>query len=85
MKKLYSFEVVSSSEWRYDESFKPNTFIDIDKEFNKKIKALKKYKNELRSFPHPRSVEGIKVLSKFRGSQSGLVCAEAFKLIRAFD
>ena len=85
VKKLYSFEILSSSEWRYDENFKPNTFIDINKEFNKKIKALRRYKNELRAFPHPRSVEGVKVLSKLRGSQSGLICAEAFKLIRAFD
>ena len=58
--------------------FKPNYFIDITKkEINQKIIASKIYKNELRAFPFPRSIQGIKTLSKFRGMQSG------FKICRS--
>jgi hypothetical protein len=47
-----------------------------------KLKALKAYKSEMRPFPHPRSVENIKALAKFRGSTVGYKYAEAFRLVR---
>ena len=84
VKELYSFEILSSTEWKYDQIFEPNLFFDINMEIKAKIKALKEYKSELRPFPHPRSVEGVKILSKFRGMQSGFKFAEAFKLIRSY-
>ena len=62
--------------------FKPNYFIDITKEINQKIIASKIYKNELRAFPFPRSIQGIKTLSKFRGMQSGFKFAEAYFIER---
>ena len=46
---------------------------------------MKCYKNEIRKFPHPRSVEGIKNASLRWGTVSGLKCAEAFELIKKFD
>ena len=57
-------------------------FIDISKNLELKIKALKLYKMEMRKFPHPRSLEAVEYLAKLRGSQSGLEAAEAFKIIR---
>ena len=36
----------------------------------------------MRRWPHPRSIEGIKLLSKTRGSSVGLSHAEAFILGR---
>lgn len=83
--ELYFFEILSSSEWNFSDTemtFKPNYFVDISKSINKKIKALKEYKKELRNWPHPRSIEGVKTLSKFRGMSSNLLNAEAF--IQAF-
>jgi|TARA_B100000287_G_scaffold435312_1_gene503005 LmbE family N-acetylglucosaminyl deacetylase len=80
---VYACEILSSSEWNFDsdDTFKPNTFIDIGETIKKKIKAMECYKSEIRNFPHPRSIEGIKNLSKLRGSQSNLNYAEAFRLI----
>ena len=44
--------------------------------------AIKQYKDELKPFPHPRSIKSIKSLSTYRGIQSGFENAEAFQIIR---
>ena len=77
-----SFEVLSSTEWNFKESFNPNYFEDISDFINFKIKAIKLYKDELKKFPHSRSTKSIISLSNFRGVQSGFKNAEAFKIIR---
>ena len=85
VKSILFFEILSSSEWNIsikNKSFKPNYFVDITKSINFKLKALKHYKREMRKWPHPRSIEGVKLLSKTRGSSVGLSHAEAFILGR---
>ena len=79
---IYFMEIPSSTEWSLKNSFKPNVFLSIDKFYKKKIKALNFYKDEMRKAPHPRSKKNIEALSIFRGSQVGLVKAEAFELCR---
>ena len=37
----------------------------------------------MRDFPHARSFEAVKALSQYRGSNIGVVSAEAFMMIRA--
>lgn len=86
VKNIYSFEVLSSTEWQVKRSsniFLPNTYIDIDKFLKQKIKLLKIYSREVNCFPFPRSATGIKVLAMYRGMESGLKYAEAFQLIRS--
>ena len=87
VKKILSFEVLSSTEWTASKkkSFHPNFYINIDNEIKKKIEALKFYKSELKKYPHSRSVEGIKTLAKFRGISSGNKYAEAFILVRNIE
>ena len=46
-------------------------------------KRLQAAKKEFKKSPHPRSIETIKALAVFRGSQSGLKYAESFNLIRS--
>ena len=48
-----------------------------------KLKALRAYSGEMRQFPHPRSLENVVSLGKFRGSTVGLKFAEAFRIIRS--
>jgi len=50
--------------------------------WQKKVLNLGLYDNELRSDPHPRSVERIKSLAMKRGAESGLDLAEAFVVLR---
>ncbi len=82
---IYSFEILSSTEWNWPLSFSPDVFFDIEKGINKKIEAMREYKSELRDFPHPRSLKGIKLNAGYWGMRIGLKYAEAFKLVRAIS
>lgn len=84
VKKILFFEILSSTEWQNSESnmFKPNYYINISKFIDQKLEALSFYKTEIREWPHPRSMEGVMTLSKYRGSQVGFLNAESFYLAR---
>jgi LmbE family N-acetylglucosaminyl deacetylase len=85
VREIYSFEVPSSTEWNVPSSsvyFMPNYFIDISKTLTQKIRALKKYKSEIRDFPHPRSAEAVEIYARRWGIQTGLMAAEAFEAVR---
>ena len=88
VKSIFCFETPSSTENNFSKikvSFNPNLYFDISKFINKKISMLKLYKQELRLYPHARSLEGIKVLAKYRGTQIGVKYAEAFNIIRQLN
>lgn len=80
VKILLMGEVPSSTEWAG--GFNPNWFIDVTDTMLVKIAALECYHDELRSFPHPRSIGGITTLAQYRGSTIGVRYAEAFELVR---
>jgi LmbE family N-acetylglucosaminyl deacetylase len=82
VKEIYSFEVLSSTEWNYPLSFSPNTFFDVTSTIRKKKEAMELYGSELRDFPHPRSIEGIELNAKNWGMKTGIKYAEAFLLVR---
>jgi len=86
VKTLMSFEVLSSSEWTFIDTFKPNYFEELDENhIESKWQALSIYESEIKSYPFPRSKEGVKALAMLRGMQSGFKFAEAFHLIRMFQ
>lgn len=82
VKEIYSFEIPSSTEWNYPLSFSPNVFYDISETIDVKLRALEEYKTELREYPYPRSLDGIKLIAKNWGMKVGLEYAEVFKVIR---
>lgn len=86
VKKVYAYEVLSSSEWRFTHTFSPNYFESLTKKdvLNKWV-ALRQYESEIKTFPYPRSEEGVFTLAKYRGMQSSNHYAEAFMLIRQIN
>lgn len=83
--KLMSYEVLSTSEWAYLNTFMPNYFEELtEDELSLKWQALAVYESEIKSYPFPRSREGMRALAMMRGMQSGFEYAEAFQLIREF-
>ena len=48
VKEIYSFEVLSSTEWSYPLSFSPDVFFDISETMGLKVKAMSEYKTELK-------------------------------------
>tara|TARA_Y100001970_G_C14191029_1_gene835399 strand:+ start:1179 stop:1880 length:702 start_codon:yes stop_codon:yes gene_type:complete len=85
IEKIYTFEVLSSTEWNTNTNFKPQTFVDISNVIDLKIKSLLKYENEILKNPNSRSIEKIKSLASYRGAFIGVKDAEAFQLIRSSD
>ena len=82
VKQMYSFYVPSSTEWNYPQTFSPDVYVDIGNKLKCKLKAMEIYWSELREFPHPRSLKGIKLSAGYWGMMSGLRYAEPFKLVR---
>ncbi len=82
VKQIYSFEVLSSTEWNFRAGFVGNVFFDISDTIEDKIKAMSCYQSELCRYPHPRSLEGIRLNAKAQGMRVGLEYAESFILIR---
>ena len=84
--ELLTFEVLSSTEWSFQQlspAFRPNVFVDISETLDVKGEALACYATELREFPHPRSVDGIRAAARRWGSVAGVGAAEAFELVRS--
>lgn len=88
VKKILTFETLSATEWQaknQSKIFCPNEYNNITDFIDKKIKALNVYQDELREYPHPRSIEGVRILAQYRGMEVGYKFAEAFQLIRKLN
>jgi len=65
------------------EPFVPNYFVELSvSQMDKKIHAFTFYLSEVKNYPHPRSIDGIRNLIQYRGHQIGVEYAEAFKQVR---
>ena len=75
---------MSETHWNVPDvepNFNPNFFINIDNEIDNKLRALSFYKSQIKK-NSSRSLDAIKALARFRGSQNGCIYAEAFKVVR---
>ena len=81
VEELLFMEIASSTEWipvTGQVLFSPNYWVDITESIDVKMDALNAYKEELREFPHPRSLKGVKALAIWRGCTVGTASAESF-------
>ncbi len=86
VRDLYTFEIASSTEWAFQQiqpAFRPNVFVDISATVETKLQGMRLYKGEVRSFPHPRSLEALRAIARRWGAVVGLPYAEAFELVRS--
>ena len=82
---LLAFETLSSTEWNVRDrrgQFAPNWFEDASPGLQRKIDAMAAYQHELCEWPHPRSLEGIRLAARRWGMTVGLDAAEAFMMLR---
>ncbi|MCI9385463.1 MAG: PIG-L family deacetylase [Lachnospiraceae bacterium] len=86
IKRILTMEIVSETDFGmpYD-IFKPNLYVDITDYMDKKIEALSIYDTELGDVPFPRSIDTIKSLAAVRGTQAGVLFAEAFRVIKEIE
>ena len=88
IKKIYMMETLSETDFAPSipqQSFVPNTFVDISKYMEKKIKIMNVYKSEISQHPFPRSEKNIKALGTLRGASCGCEYAESFMLLKSIS
>ena len=74
-------EIPSTSFWN-GAPFPATFYVDITDEIECKIDTFACYHNEIQSYPHPWSREGLRLLAQYHGMQSGSSYAEAYHVIR---
>ena len=86
IRDIYCYEVQSETHWNIpyvEPGFLPSMWMDIGDTLEVKLEALACYKSQIRPAPDSRSVEAVRALAIWRGSQMGLPAAEAFVTVRS--
>lgn len=85
VRRLLSYEIGPSLRQGLasgESGFVSNVFVDISQYMDKKLEAMSCYESELQEYPHPRSLEGLRIIAEERGLGVGLKAVECFRLIR---
>jgi len=87
VREIYSFEVISSTDWSASTSrkFNPQLYTNITNYIDIKVRSLEAYRYEMREHPHSRSIEHALALAKHRGLSMGCDYAESFEVIRILN
>lgn len=85
IKRMLMYETISETDIApplIENTFLPNVFVNISDYIEEKLEIMSIYKSEIMKYPLSRSLDSIKALARFRGSQIGVEYAEAFMLMR---
>jgi LmbE family N-acetylglucosaminyl deacetylase len=85
IKLVAAYETLSETHWNaphLEPNFTPNWCVDITGVIDKKLEAMARYESQVHPFPAPRSLEALKALALFRGSQAGFGYGEGFHVLR---
>lgn len=86
LRRLLLMEVVSETDFAMpDQIFRPNYYIDISNQIQKKLEVISIYYQELQEHPFPRSLENVRATALSRGAVAGVQFAESFMLIRGIE
>lgn len=80
-----AYETLSETHWNaphIEPNFTPNWVCDITAYVDAKLKALACFASQIPPFPGARSVEALRALAVFRGTQAGFAYGEGFHVIR---
>lgn len=85
IKIVAAYETLSETHWNaphLEPNFTPNWVVDITDTIDTKLDAMACFESQVHPFPEPRSLEALRALALFRGSQAGFGFGEAFHIIR---
>ena len=80
-----AYETLSETHWNaphIEPNFTPNWVSNITDFIELKLKAWACFKSQILPFPGARSVEALRALALFRGTQAGFAFGEGFHIIR---
>lgn len=75
--KIFMYETLSETNFSI-EPYKPNKYVDISDQMEKKLEILSKFDKEVFQHPFSRSLESVRSLGILRGSESNNIFAESF-------
>jgi N-acetylglucosamine malate deacetylase 1 len=81
VRRVLAYEIVTTARFGVH-GFTPTVFVDITATLARKLEAMACYETELRSLPHPRSLEALELFARERGVSVGMGAAEHFQLVR---
>jgi LmbE family N-acetylglucosaminyl deacetylase len=84
-KMVAAYETLSETHWNaphLEPNFTPNWCVDITGVIDTKVEAMACYASQIQPYPGPRSLEAVKALALFRGSQAGFGYGEGFHVLR---
>lgn len=85
IREVYTYEVPSETHLNFayvEQGFLPNRWVDVSDFIDLKMEALACFESQLQPHPAARSLEALKALAVWRGSQIGVHAAEAFVTVR---
>lgn len=85
VKAVYCYEVQSETHLNapyLETGFIPNSWVDIGAFLDTKLRALACYESQIRASPDARSIDAVRALAVWRGSQQHMAAAEAFVCVR---
>jgi len=80
-----AYETLSETHWNaphLEPNFTPNWVVDVTNTIDTKLEAMACYESQVHPFPEPRSIEALRALALYRGSQAGFGYGEGFHIIR---
>ena len=80
-----AYETLSETHWNapyVEPNFTQNLVVDITENLENKINALRCFESQISTSEGPRSLDAVRSLAKFRGSQAGFESGEAFYIIK---
>ncbi len=85
IREIYTYETLSETHWNapyVEPGFLPNVWVDISEYLERKLDAVRCFASQVREAPDPRSLDAVRALAVWRGSQIGIHAAEAFVMVR---
>jgi N-acetylglucosamine malate deacetylase 1 len=85
VREVYCYETLSETHWNFpyvEPGFLPNVWVDVSDYLETKIRAMACFKSQIMPHPGPRSLEAVRSLARWRGSQMGMEAAESFVMVR---
>jgi LmbE family N-acetylglucosaminyl deacetylase len=85
IRMVAAYETLSETHWNaphIEPGFVPSWVVDITTSVDRKLEAMACFASQVHAFPAPRSLDALRALALFRGSQAGFGYGEAFHVIR---